>query len=234
MKEALAAPARRLLQAAGPLLPGRRSPRLGRQQLPRRVEEIAIEDDRVDLAVDHRVPELGIVQGGEIAAHGLPERRAAVGAERGEPRAHRLIGQLMDQPGIERLELVLVEPRRRPRHMGKVEALQQPFIGGDRVNRLRGPDQRRNARHRHRLDPLLAHAGDRQRAEPFRQPLAIGPDQQAVMGELRRLGRERLEQLDLHRGVDDMVLAADDVGDFEIDVVDDRWQRVEIAAVARG
>ena len=42
---------------------------------------------------------------------------------------------------------------------------------------------------------------------------------------------ERLEDLDLHRRVGDVVLAADHVRDGEVDVVDDRRQRVEIGAV---
>src|ERR1700674_4880214 len=52
-----------------------------------------------------------------------------------------------------------------------------------------------------------------------------------MMAEDRGRGGERLEQLNLRRGVDDMVLAANDVGDAEIDVVDDARQRIEIGAV---
>ena len=51
------------------------------------------------------------------------------------------------------------------------------------------------------------------------------------MAEGGRRGAQRLEQLDLRRGVGHMVLAADDMGDAEVDVVDHARQRVEIGAV---
>ena len=51
------------------------------------------------------------------------------------------------------------------------------------------------------------------------------------MAEGRRRRPERLEQLDLRRGIGDMILAANDMGDAEIDIVDDGRQRVEIAAI---
>ena len=51
------------------------------------------------------------------------------------------------------------------------------------------------------------------------------------MGEARHLAAERFENLDLHRRVHHVVLAADDMGDGEIDVIDHRGQCVEISAV---
>ena len=51
------------------------------------------------------------------------------------------------------------------------------------------------------------------------------------MGVFRTRGPQRLGNLDLHGGVDHMVFAADHMGDAEINVVDDRWQRVEIGAI---
>src|SRR4029078_12231424 len=51
------------------------------------------------------------------------------------------------------------------------------------------------------------------------------------MGEIRRLAAERLEELDLHGGIDDMILAADHMGDAEVDIIDDRRQGVEIGPV---
>ena len=44
-------------------------------------------------------------------------------------------------------------------------------------------------------------------------------------------GAERTEDLDLRRAVGDMVLAADDMRDAEGDVVHDRGEAVEVAAV---
>ena len=51
------------------------------------------------------------------------------------------------------------------------------------------------------------------------------------MAEGRRLGAQRLEQLDLRRGIGDVIFAAHHMSDAEVDVVDDARQRIEIAAV---
>ncbi len=51
------------------------------------------------------------------------------------------------------------------------------------------------------------------------------------MAEPRRGAGERLENLDLHGGIGDMILAADDVRDAEVDVVDHRGKGVEISSV---
>ena len=51
------------------------------------------------------------------------------------------------------------------------------------------------------------------------------------MAEARRLDAERLEELDLRRGIGDVILAAHHMRDAEVDVVDDARQRIEIAAV---
>jgi len=51
------------------------------------------------------------------------------------------------------------------------------------------------------------------------------------VGEARWRGAKSLEQLDLRRGVGDVVVAADHMGDAQVDIIDDGWQRVEIAAV---
>ena len=42
----------------------------------------------------------------------------------------------------------------------------------------------------------------------------------------RAFRRQRLEELQLHRRVGDVILAANDVGDFKINVVDDGGQGV--------
>ena len=47
----------------------------------------------------------------------------------------------------------------------------------------------------------------------------------------RRLGAQRREHLQLNRAVRHMVLAADDVGDAKVDVVDHAGQQIEPAAV---
>ena len=51
------------------------------------------------------------------------------------------------------------------------------------------------------------------------------------MAEARRGAGQRLEDLDLHGRVGDVVFAADDMGDAKVDVVDHRGQRIEVAPV---
>ena len=91
-----------------------------------------------------------------------------------------------------------------------------------RRDRIRGPEHRDIARHRERLDPFRAQALDGERAVALGQRLSVGADQETVVAERGRLRAERLEQLDLRRGIGDVVLAADDMGDAEIDIVDHR------------
>ena len=104
-------------------------------------------------------------------------------------------------------------------------------IDGHRRHAFGRADQHGQRSHGHRLDAGFGKAGDRQRAAALRQPLARRRGQQIVVAEGRRLGAERLEQRDLHAGIGDMIVAADDMRDAELDVVDHRRQRVEIAAV---
>ncbi len=51
------------------------------------------------------------------------------------------------------------------------------------------------------------------------------------MAECRRFGAKRLEQRDLHPGVGDVIVAADDMGDAHLDIVGDGRQRVEKRAI---
>src|SRR4029078_6401530 len=51
------------------------------------------------------------------------------------------------------------------------------------------------------------------------------------MSKLRNPAAQCLEKLDLDSGIDDMILAADHMGDIEIDIVDDRPPRVKICTI---
>ena len=82
-----------------------------------------------------------------------------------------------------------------------------------------------------RLVALVAHFRNRQGAEPLGQGLTVGPDQQGHVGEGRDGTAQRLEDLDLGPGVGDVILAADDVGDAHVDVVDHGRQGVEEQAI---
>ena len=79
--------------------------------------------------------------------------------------------------------------------------------------------------------PSARRSRDRQAAGALGEALAADVREQRQVAEPRRRGAEGLEDLRLRAGVGDVVGAADDVGDAELDVVDDRRQRVEIAAV---
>ncbi len=83
----------------------------------------------------------------------------------------------------------------------------------------------------HRLDAVLAQRGDGECAEALGQRLAVLADQKAVVGERGRCGAQRFEQGDLYAGVGHVILAADDVRDGEVDVVDDAGERVEERSV---
>src|SRR3954447_25903794 len=67
-------------------------------------------------------------------------------------------------------------------------------------------------------------------AKPLRQ-FTFGGNQQCLVRKLRRLGDERFEHLDLRGTVRDMILAANDVRNAKIDVINDARQQVEPAAV---
>ena len=136
----------------------------------------------------------------------------------------------MEQARIDQLDLVRVEMRRRAAERREVEVAASSSSAGDRLDRLRRADPRQHVEQRHRLDPFLAQMLGAVGAEPLRQ-LALGGDEQRLVRELRRLGAERLEHLDLRGAVRHMVLAANDVGDAEVDVVDHARQQIEPAAV---
>ncbi len=62
-------------------------------------------------------------------------------------------------------------------------------------------------------------------------PSPSAPVSRLWCAKVRHRAAQRLEDLDLRAGVGDVVLAADHMGDAEVDVVDHRGQRVEIGAV---
>ena len=137
----------------------------------------------------------------------------------------------MQELGIERTQLLDIEARRRTRQFPEGEVRHELVEARMRRDRVGGADGRGVARHGERLEPLLAHALNGERPVALGQRLTLGADQQIVMAEGRRLGAQRLEQLDLRRGIGDVILAADHMGDAEVDVVDHARQRVEIGAV---
>ena len=72
---------------------------------------------------------------------------------------------------------------------------------------------------RRRLQPRFAQGLDAGRPQPLRE-LALGRDKQGLMRERRCFGAQCSEHLQLDGAVRDMVLAAHNVGDLKVDVVD--------------
>ncbi len=137
----------------------------------------------------------------------------------------------MQDARVEAVEFGGIEAGRAKRDRGEVERRcdrREVRVG---LDRQRGAGEHRHDGDGHRFVVGLAQIHERQRAEALRQPLAIGAGQQVVVGEGRHGAAQRLEDLDLCAGVADVILAADDVGDAEIDVIDHRGQRVEVAAI---
>ena len=85
----------------------------------------------------------------------------------GSRSAHRVERQLVDDAGVERLELGHVEARRGAAEGGEIEALDQRRRVGDRLDRQAGADPGELGDQRQRLDPRLAHRLDAERAEPL-------------------------------------------------------------------
>ena len=70
-------------------------------------------------------------------------------------------------------------------------------------------------------DPCLPQRGDGRALGPLGELLAVLAEDQPVVDELGRLRAERLEQPPVELLVRPVVVAADDVRDAEVDVVDD-------------
>ena len=120
--------------------------------------------------------------------------------------------------------------RRGPAERRKVEIGGKFVERGDRLDRLRRPDPRDNVEQGHRLDALFAEVRRAVRAQALRQ-FTFGHHQQGLVRELGRLRPQRLKHLDLSRAVGDVILAANNVGYVEVDIVNDAWQQIEPAAV---
>ena len=96
------------------------------------------------------------------------------------------------------------------------------------------PEQRDVVAHRLGQVAGLAQLLHRRRAVALGELLAVGAVQQRQVGVHRRLGAQRLQHHHLARGVREVVLAADHVGDPHVEVVDRHREVVERAAVRAG
>src|SRR5690606_31425315 len=83
---------------------------------------------------------------------------------------------------------------------------------------------------------LIARRPKRAKREALRfmalgKRLSLRPVQQRVMRKDRRLRAKRADDLDLHASIGDVVRAANDMGDPEVNIIHDAWQRIEEAAI---
>ena len=221
------------LRRRGPGAPRRRVPRLRRQQRGGLREEAGILDGGLDAALHDRPPYGDIVETLEVAGDREPERRRHVAGDlrRREPPGHGRKRQAVQRAGGERRQLCRIEARRIARDVVEREQTGELVEARHRLNGVGRSRQHRQRGDGECLDSGLAQAAERQGAGSLREAFAVGRGQEIVVGEARHGAAERLRQLDLHRGVGDMVLPADHVGDPEVEVIDDRGQRVEEAAV---
>ena len=83
----------------------------------------------------------------------------------------------------------------------------------------------------HGLQTVLAHGGDGERAQTLGKPGTICPNKQAVMRVGRNRTAERLGDFYLYSSIRHVVFAANDMGDAKLNVVHDRREGVEIAAI---
>jgi hypothetical protein len=132
---------------------------------------------------------------------------------------------------VEPVQLVLVEPRRRPAHLREREFHRQLRKALARLDRIGRADLRQQRQDRHRLIAFIAQLFRRQRAKTFRQSLPVRADQQRHVRHLRRLCAEREEYLDLRARIRDVILAADHMRDLRIDIVHHRRHGVEERAI---
>jgi len=186
----------------------------------RRIARIA---DRIDRPFDHLPPVGRFGEGGEIGPNGIQARFVHPG---GQARSDRFIIELMEDPRVELSELGFVEPGGRAAESREIERRQQRRGIGLRLDRFAGTKPGEQRHDRLRLDPRVAEMIGAERAEALGK-LAFRSGQQRFMREGRRRGAERVEHLELRGGVRDMVLAAHDMGDAHVDIVDHRREKIE-------
>src|SRR3546814_20201287 len=108
-------------------------------------------------------------------------------------------------------------------------------LGVQRLDRVRRPEPRQIAVHRHGLQPARAQAGEGEAAEALGQRLAAGTGDQRQVAEggpaARTGSSQRLEELHLYGGVGEVVLAADTGGYDQPAVVAPRGVSGERTAV---
>ena len=160
-----------------------------------------------------------------------PAQPAAAG-ELLQARRQVVDRQRADIAAIQPAQLLMIETRRVARHALDRELLDELLRRDDRLVVLRAPaEQREVVAQRLGQVALVAQLLHGRRAVALGQLLAVHAVQQRQVGVQRRLRAERPEHEQLLGRVGEVVLAAHDVRDVRVEVVDGDGEVVEHAAV---
>ena len=206
--------------------------RAGREEVGRGGQQLGIGDHRRQRAAADLPPAARVLEPGEVAADRLPEGGVdPAQAQLAQPARHRRERQVVQHGGREARQVVEHEPGRRAavgleREAGHELGLGPGGIGGTRPcpappAPARSPGSIPCSRKLRRLKAPSRLEKPRPSASPISGRCA----------NRRRRPVQRREDGELERGVGDVVLAADDVGDAEIRVVDRRGEQVGGGAV---
>ena len=127
---------------------------------------------------------------------------------------------------IDPVQLVHVESRGRGIDVRDVEPRHQLLAREDFVVAVRPAQAGEEIDHRLGEKPFLRVMHDADRAMTLGQLGSIGAQNRRQVSVDRRLGAERADHVDLARSVVDVVVAADDVGDLHVEIVDDHAEIV--------
>ena len=143
--------------------------------------------------------------------------------------------QLAHVAAVQPPQLLLVEDRRRSPDPVDRELVDELLGGEDRLVVLGAPaEQGQVVADRRRQVAALAQLLHRGGAVALGELLAVRPVEQRQVRVAGRLGAERREHEQLLRGVGEVVVAADHIGDAHLEVVDGDREVVQRGAVAAG
>ena len=132
---------------------------------------------------------------------------------------------------IEPAELVVVEGGGRTIHVGDVERRNHLVTREDLLIAVRPAQPRELVEQRLRQISVVAELHHPDRAVTLRQPLAVRAEDHRHMSVARRRRIQRRDDVQLPGGVHHVVVAANDVGDVHVQVIDDDAEVVRRHAV---
>ena len=150
---------------------------------------------------------------------------------RGEPRGERVGGQVLEVLLVDPVELLRIEHGARAVDRVQVEQLDHPRGVEELLVAVRPAEPDEVVQERLRQVAVGGVLHDADRAVALGHALAVLAEDHRQVGVDRTRRAERLEDVDLARGVVDVIVAADDVGDVHVHVVDDDREVVGRRAV---